>query len=122
METPKIFACEYKLAELVWHREPLSVKELTVLAEKELSWKRTTAYTQLKRLCERGILKNEDGMVTSLVGRDAVRISEGRELLNRMFSGSLADMVQAFTGGKAITKEEADEIRKLIDRYEEAGK
>ena len=119
MPTPKIFESEYHLAEIVWDHEPLTTHELIELCADRLSWKRTTTYTQLKRLCDRGILKTESSVVTSLISRSEIQLSESRSFLDRTFSGSIAHMVQAFTGGHALTKAEADEIRRLIDDYEE---
>lgn len=119
MSTPKIFESEYHLAEIVWDHEPMTTRELVDLCAEKLNWKRTTTYTQLKRLCERGILATENSVVTSLISREEIQLSESRSFLDRTFSGSFAHMVQAFTGGHALTKEEADEIRRLIDDYEE---
>jgi len=97
----------------------MTTRELVDLCAEKLNWKRTTTYTQLKRLCERGILATENSVVTSLISREEIQINESRSFLDRTFSGSIAHMVQAFTGGHALTKEEADEIRRLIDDYEE---
>ena len=119
MNSPKIFDSEYQLACIVWENEPMTTRALVEECASKLDWKRTTTYTQLKRLCDRGILAVKDSVVTSLISREAIQLSESRSFLKRTFSGSLADMVQAFTGGAAITKEEADRIRKLIDEYEE---
>lgn len=119
MEIPKIFESEYQLALIVWDNEPMTTRELTDLCEARLGWKRTTAYTQLKRLCERGILKMENSVVTSLISREQIQLNESRSFLKRTFSGSITHMVQAFTGSQALSKEEADEIRRLIDEYEE---
>jgi len=118
METPKIFESEYQLALIVWDNEPMTTRALTELCAERLGWKRTTTYTQLKRLCERGILKTENSIVTSLISREEIQLSESRSFLDRTFSGSLAGMIHAFTGGHALSKEEADEIRKMIDDYE----
>ncbi|MDO4357666.1 MAG: BlaI/MecI/CopY family transcriptional regulator [Clostridia bacterium] len=119
METPRIFESEYQMALIIWDEEPLTTRELVELCEQRLGWKRTTTYTQLKRLCTRGIMRMEDSVVTSLISREQIQLSESRGFLNRTFSGSMARMVRAFTGGQALTKEEADEIRRLIDEYEE---
>lgn len=120
METPRIFDSEYQLAQIVWECEPLTTRELVRLCSERLHWKRTTTYTQLKRLCDRGILKTENSIVTSRISREAIQLSESRNFLDRTFSGSVAQLVQAFTGGHALTREEADEIRRLIDAYEES--
>lgn len=118
MDLPKIFDSEYQLACIVWENEPMTTRALVEKCASELGWKRTTTYTQLKRLCDRGILAVNDSIVTSLISRESIQLNESRSFLKRTFAGSLADMVQAFTGGTAISKEEADRIRKLIDDYE----
>lgn len=119
MSTPHVFDSEYLLATIVWDNEPMSTRELVEICSRKHGWKRTTTYTQLKRLCERGVLQMENSIVSSRISREEIQLSESRSFLQRTFSGSLSSMVQAFTGGQALSKSEADEIRKLIDRYEE---
>lgn len=121
MDTPKIFESEYHLAQIVWAHEPMTTRELVEQCAARLGWKRTTTYTQLKRLCDRGILRMENSVVVSVVSREQVQLSESRSFLNRAFSGSIAQMVRAFTGSQTLTHEEAQEIRRLIDEYEETN-
>ena len=118
METPKIFESEYKFACIVWEKEPVSVKELIQLCNKELEWKRTTTYTVLKRLCERGILKNKDGIVNSLYTKEQIQYSESRQFLDKTFEGSLPGFMAAFLKGKQISYKEIQELRQMLDDFE----
>ena len=118
METPKIFESEYKFACIVWEKDPVSVKELIQLCNKELEWKRTTTYTVLKRLCERGILKNEDGIVNSLYTKEQIQNSESRQFLDKTFEGSLQGFMAAFLKGKQISDKEIQELRQMLDDFE----
>ena len=118
MEVPKIFESEYRFACIVWGKEPVSVKELIGVCNEELEWKRTTTYTVLKRLCERGILKNEDGVVTSLYTKEQIQYSESRQFLDKTFEGSLPGFLAAFLKGKKISDKELKELRQMLDKYE----
>ena len=110
---------EYRFACLVWEHEPLSSGQLVKLAAAELGWKKSTTYTVLKKLCERGILQNEGGMVTALIKRDEVQQAESAAVVDRTFGGSLPRFVAAFLNSKPISREEAAAIRALLD---EAGR
>ena len=118
METPKIFESEYKFACIVWQKEPVSVKELIQLCNEELEWKRTTTYTVLKRLCERGILKNEDGIVTSIYSKEQIQYSESKQFLEKTFEGSLPGFMAAFLKNKKISEKEINELRQMLDKFE----
>ncbi len=118
MEIPKIFESEYKFACIVWDKEPVSVKELIKLSNEELEWKRTTTYTVLKRLCERGILNNQDGIVTSLYSKEQIQYSESRQFLDKTFEGSLPGFMAAFLKGKKVSDKEIEELRKMLDEFE----
>lgn len=118
METPKIFESEYKFACIVWQKEPVSVKELIQLCNEELEWKRTTTYTVLKRLCERGILKNEDGIVTSIYSKEQIQYSESKQFLEKTFEGSLPGFMAAFLKNKKISEKEINELRQMLDEFE----
>ena len=118
METPKIFESEYRFACIVWEKEPVSVKELIALCNEQLEWKRTTTYTVLKRLCERGILANEDGIVTSLYSKEEIQYSESRQFLDKTFEGSLPGFLAAFLNKKKISEKELKELRQMLDNYE----
>ena len=118
MEIPKIFESEYRFACIVWEKEPVSVKELIALCNEELEWKRTTTYTVLKRLCERGILANEDGIVTSLYSKEEIQYSESRQFLEKTFEGSLPGFLAAFLNEKKVSEKELKELRQMLDNYE----
>ena len=118
MNTPKIFESEYKFACIVWDKEPVSVKELIQLCNEELEWKRTTTYTVLKRLCERGILINNDGVVTSLYTKEQIQYSESRQFLDKTFEGSLPGLMAAFLKGKKISDKEIQELRQMLDEFD----
>lgn len=121
METPKIFESEYRFCLILWEHEPVTASELVKLCQEQLGWKRTTTYTVIKRLSERGVLKNEDGTVTSLVSKDEVQASEIDELVEKKFEGSLPAFVAAFTKHQNISEEELDEVQRMIDRIRKGG-
>lgn len=117
METPKIYESEYRFCLILWAHEPVKSKELVRLCKEQLGWKSTTTYTVIKRLSERGVLKNENTVVTSLVSKDAVQAAELDEFVEKTFEGSLPAFVAAFTKHKDITKDEIDAVQAMIDRY-----
>ena len=116
MSTPKIHESEYRLCLIVWEREPLSAVALAKLCRERLDWKRTTTYTVVKRLCERGILRNDDGIVTSLVSKADAQKSEIDELVEKRFEGSLPAFIAAFTRSRKLSDKELDEVQSMIDR------
>lgn len=117
MYTPKIFESEYRFCLILWEHEPVKSSELVRLCQEQLGWKPTTTYTVIKRLSERGALKNEHTIVTSLVSKDAIQASEIDELVEKKFEGSLPAFVAAFIRHQRISDQEIDEIQKMIDRY-----
>lgn len=117
METPKVFESEYRFCLILWEHEPVRSGELVKLCKEQLGWKPTTTYTVIKRLSERGVLKNENSVVTSLVSKDAVQAAEIDELVEKTFEGSLPAFIAAFTRHQKISKKEIDEVQKMIDRY-----
>ena len=121
METPKIFESEYRFCLILWEHEPVTAAELVKLCQAQLGWKRTTTYTVIKRLSERGVLKNEDGTVTSLVSKDEAQASEIDELVEKKFEGSLPAFVAAFTKQQNISEKELDEVQRMIDRIRKGG-
>ncbi len=121
METPKIFESEYRFCLILWEHEPVTASEMVKLCQEQLGWKRTTTYTVIKRLSERGVLKSEDGMVTSLVSKDEAQASEIDELVEKKFEGSLPAFVAAFTKHQNISEEELDEVQRMIDRIRKGG-
>lgn len=119
MDTPKVFESEYRFCEILWENEPVTSRELVRLCSERLEWKKSTTYTVIRRLSERGILKSENAIVTSLVSREDVQSAESAEVVERTFSGSLPGFIAAFTRKKNLTRQEIDEIQKIIDSYRE---
>ena len=117
METPKVFESEYRFCLILWEHEPIKSSELVNLCKEQLGWKPTTTYTVIKRLSERGVLKNENTIVSSLISKDEVQASEIEEMVEKTFEGSLPAFVAAFTKHQKISEKEIDEVQKMIDRY-----
>lgn len=107
---------ESRFAELIWDSEPISSTELVHLAERELEWKKSTTYTVLKRLCEKGIFQNEGGVVTSRLSREEYAARQSEQFVEETFSGSLPAFLTAFTRRKKLTEEEIDQLQRLIER------
>lgn len=116
-ETPKIFESEYRFCLLLWEHEPLKSSELVSLCQEKLGWKPTTTYTVIKRLSKRGVVKNENTIVTSLVSKDEIQASEIDELVEKKFEGSLPAFVAAFARHRALSAKELDEMQRMIDSY-----
>ena len=119
MSVPKIFESEYRFCLILWENEPIGSSRLAALCKETLGWSRTTTYTVIKRLSDRGVLKNENAVVTSLVSKQDVQVSEIDELMDKTFEGSLPAFIAAFISRKKISAEEVDEIQKMIDAYKE---
>lgn len=119
MATPKIFESEYRFCLILWEHEPLPSAELARLCKEKLGWSRTTTYTVIHRLSERGVVKNENGIVASLVSKDDVQASELDELVEKTFEGSLPAFIAAFTRRTDLSQTEIDQLRAMIDGYEE---
>ena len=122
MSTPKVHESEYRFCLILWEHEPVKSKELVRLCEEQLGWKSTTTYTVIKRLSERGVLKNENTMVTSLVTKEQVQTSEIDELVEKKFDGSLPAFIAAFTKHRNMTEKEIDEVQRMIDQIRKGGK
>ena len=119
MDTPKIFDSELKFCEILWTHEPVKSSELVRLCADELGWKKSTTYTVIKRLTERGVVHTENAVVTALVNREDVQSAESRAFVDKNFCGSLPGFLNAFVGGKGLTAAEADALRRMIDKFEE---
>lgn len=117
MRTPKVFESEYRFCLILWKNEPIKSGKLVELCKEQLGWKPTTTYTVIKRLSERGVLKNENTIVSSIIKKDEVQASEIDEMVEKTFEGSLPAFVAAFTKHQKITDKEIDSIQELIDRY-----
>ena len=117
METPKVFESEYRFCLILWEHEPVKSSELVNLCKEQLGWKPTTTYTVIKRLSERGVLKNENTVVTSLVTKDQVQAAQISEMVEKTFEGSLPAFVAAFTKHQNLSDAEIDAVQQMIDRY-----
>nr|WP_296462448.1 BlaI/MecI/CopY family transcriptional regulator [uncultured Acetatifactor sp.] len=119
METPKVFESEYRFCLILWENEPINSTKLAKLCNEKLGWSRTTTYTVIRRLSDRGVVKNENAVVTSLVSKDQVQAAEIDELVEKTFQGSIPAFIAAFTKRKKLSGEEVEEIRRMLDRYED---
>ena len=122
MEEMKLGLVESKFADMIWSHEPLSSRELVNLAQAELGWKKSTTYTVLKKLCDRGLFQNQDGIVTSIVSRQEFQSRQSRRFVEDTFSGSLPAFIAAFADGGNLTDHDISEIRKMIDSYGRGGR
>ena len=116
METPKIFESEYRFCLILWEQEPVKSTELARLCKERLGWSKTTTYTVIKRLAERGVLKNENAVVTSLITKEEAQQSELEELVEKKFEGSLPAFIAAFARRQELSAEEIAEIRRIIEK------
>lgn len=114
MSTPKIFESEYRFCLILWEHEPISSRELSALCSEKLGWSKTTTYTVIKRLSERGVVKNENTIVSSIVSREEAQVSELNELMDKKFEGSLPEFIAAFTRSQNLSQAQVDEIMKII--------
>lgn len=119
MEMPKIFESEYRFCLILWEHEPVSSGTLVQLCREKLGWKPTTTYTVIKRLSERGVLKNENSVVTSLVSKEQVQAAEMDEMMEKTFEGSLPAFLAAFAKNRKLSEKEIDEVQAMIDRFRE---
>ena len=117
MDIPKVAEGEYRFCLILWEHEPVKSSELVRLCKERLGWKETTTYTVLKRLAQRGVLKNENTVVTSLVSKDQVQASELSDLMEKTFEGSLPAFLAAFTRQQKLTGQEIDQLQDMIDRF-----
>lgn len=117
MDTPKVFESEYRFCLILWENEPVKSSKLVELCKEQLGWKPTTTYTVIKRLSERGVLKNENTVVTSLVSKDQVQAAELNEMVEKTFEGSLPAFIAAFTKHQKISDTEIDAVQQMIVRF-----
>lgn len=115
----KLFDAEYKFACLIWDHEPIKSTDLVKLSLSKLGWKKSTTYTVLRKLCERGILLNEEAMVTALVKKTDVQRYESQTMIEKAFDGSLPQFLTAFLGEKKLSEEEAAELMRIIEEATE---
>lgn len=112
-------ALESRFADIIWNNEPLTSSALARRSEETLGWKKTTSFTVLKRLCDKGIFQNVKGTVTSLLSREEFYAKQCQKFVEETFQGSLPAFLAAFTSGKALTKEEVAQLRRMVAEYEE---
>ena len=117
MEQLKLCDSDYRFMCVVWEHAPVNSGDLVKLCNETLGWKKSTTYTTIKKLSEKGYIKNEDAIVSVLIEKERVQADESNYFVDRTFEGSLPGFLTAFLGGKKLSSEEADEIRKLIDEY-----
>ena len=114
--TPKIFESEYRFCLILWEHEPIKSTDLMKLCKEKLEWSKTTTYTVIKRLSDRGVIKNENAIVTSIVSKEEAQQSELEELMDKKFERSLPAFIAAFGKRQALSDAEIEEIRKIIER------
>ena len=119
METPKIFESEYRFCLILWEHEPVNSTRLVELCKEKLGWSKATTYTVIRRLAERGVVKNENATVTSLVSKEQAQKSRLDEMVEETFEGSVPAFIAAFSKSKKLTKNEVDQLKAMIDSYEE---
>lgn len=110
-------AQQAQFAEIVWENEPVGSGELVKICEKKLNWKKPTTYTVLRKLCEKGILQNVNGIVTSVMSKDEFNSAKSEQFVEETFKGSLPAFIAAFASRKKLSKSEVDEIQKMIDEF-----
>jgi len=122
MEEMKLGAVESRFADIIWQNEPLHSRKLVELCQEQLNWKKPTTYTVLRKLCERGFFQNVDGMVSSVISREEFYAMQSEQFIDTTFSGSLPAFLAAFATRKALSQEEIDQLRRMIDDFEKAKK
>lgn len=119
MEVPKIFESEYRFCLILWENEPVSSGKLVELCKEGLGWSKATIYTVIRRLSERGVLKNENTIVSALVSKEEAQKSRLEEMVEETFEGSMPAFIAAFSKSKKLNRQEIDQLKALIDSFEE---
>lgn len=119
MEGIKLAEIESRFVELIWQSEPINSGELVLLCEKELNWKKSTTYTVLRRLCQKGVLKNEDAVVTSLIKKEEYYAIQSEQFVEDTFQGSLPQFLAAFMSRKKLSAKQIAQIQKMIEDYQD---
>lgn len=119
METPKIFESEYRFCLLLWDSEPINSTKLAALCKEQLGWSKATTYTVIRRLAERGVVKNENTIVTTLISKEEAQKSRLEEMVEETFEGSMPAFIAAFSKTKKLTRQEVDQLKALINSFEE---
>lgn len=118
MEIPQIFESEYRFCLILWEHEPVNSTQLVHLCQEKLGWSKATTYTVIRRLSQRGVVKSENAVVSSLVSKEQVQESQLAELVDKTFEGSLPAFVAAFARSRRLTEREADQLQQLINSYD----
>ena len=119
MKNIELAAVQERFADIVWENEPIASGDLVKVCEKELNWKKPTTYTVLRKLCEKGLLQNVDGIVSSLVSKEEFYSAKSEQIIEDSYEGSLPAFIAAFTSHKKLSRKEVDEIQKMIDAFKE---
>lgn len=119
MESPKIFESEYRFCLILWANEPINSTHLVELCKEQMGWSKATTYTVIRRLSERGVVKNENAVVTALVSKEQAQASRLNEMVEETFQGSMPAFIAAFSRSKKLTRDEVEQLKALIDNYEE---
>ena len=119
MVIPKIFESEYRFCLILWENEPVNSTKLVELCKEQLGWSKATTYTVIRRLAQRGVLKNEHPLVTSLISKEQAQQAQLEEMVERTFEGSLPAFIAAFSRSKRLSAVEVAQLREMIDQYEE---
>ena len=117
METPKIFESEYRFCLILWDNEPVNSTKLVELCKNQLGWSKATTYTVIRRLAERGVVKNENTIVTALISKEEAQKARLEEMVEETFEGSMPAFIAAFSRSKKLTKSEVDQLQSLIDSF-----
>lgn len=119
MSTPQIFDSEYKFCLLLWDLQPINSTKLVLICKEKLGWSKTTTYTVIRRLSERGVVKNENSIVTALVSKEDVQKARMENLMEETFQGSIPAFIAAFSRSKKLSRQEVEQLQNLIDSFEE---
>ena len=119
MDAPKIFESEYRFCLILWEQEPVNSTRLVELCKQRLGWSKATTYTVIRRLSERGVLKNENATVTSLISKEQAQRSRLQEMVEETFEGSMPAFLAAFSKSKKLTRQEVAQLQSMIDDYQE---
>ena len=121
MKSIELAAIQERFADIVWANEPITSGDLVKVCENELNWKKPTTYTVLRKLCEKGLLQNVDGIVSSLISKEDFYSAKSEQIIKDSYEGSLPAFIAAFTSHKKLSKKEVDEIQKMIDAFKKEG-
>ena len=116
MDTPKVFESEYRFCLILWKNEPINSTKLARICKEELGWSRTTTFTVIRRLSDRGVVKNENATVTSLISKEDIQVAQMDEMMEKTFEGSLPAFIAAFARRQELSDDEVKEILRIIER------